>query len=462
MAGRDHLRVTFHGGADGIGGNKVLLEGGGTRVFLDHGQSFSYGARYFAGWLKPRERFGLRDHFALGLMPKIRGLYSPRALARTDLPHEPPAFDAVLLSHVHFDHVAHLRYVDPKIPVFLGRTTLRVLRSWETTSPRVDFNAHDYRPFRTGDSLAVGGWSVEPVHVDHSTPASYGFVVRTPDGAVAYTGDLRRHGPMGKLTDDFVEQARKASPVALICEGTRVAPEEKRENLSEEEVQARARDVVEDTEHLVVVTFYNRDVDRIRTYHRVARETGRVLVVSTRVAHLLRTLADDPGIDVPDPRSDPHLAIYRRELARLAAWEEELLDDDKLEVDVLTAWQVHDRQGEIVLHLDFHHLNELVDVSPRPGSVFVNSTSEPFTEDDVEDAVKDAWLERFNLRRVQAHASGHASAGEIWEVVERIGPQVVFPVHTEHPEMFAENLDCEVVVPRPGETYELRGDKAVS
>ena len=47
------VKLTFYGGVNEIGGNKILLEDGKTRVFFDFGKSFSFGADYFTGWLAP-------------------------------------------------------------------------------------------------------------------------------------------------------------------------------------------------------------------------------------------------------------------------------------------------------------------------------------------------------------------------------------------------------------------------
>lgn len=43
------VSLTFYGGVDEIGGNKVLLEDGDVRVFLDFGQSFTMGCNFFTG-----------------------------------------------------------------------------------------------------------------------------------------------------------------------------------------------------------------------------------------------------------------------------------------------------------------------------------------------------------------------------------------------------------------------------
>ena len=55
--------LTFYGGVNEIGGNKVLLEDKKVRTFLDFGQSFTMGAEYFTGWLSPRALNGVGDYF---------------------------------------------------------------------------------------------------------------------------------------------------------------------------------------------------------------------------------------------------------------------------------------------------------------------------------------------------------------------------------------------------------------
>ena len=77
--------LTFYGGVNEIGGNKVLLEDRDARIFLDFGRSFTMGADYFTGWLAPRAINGLGDYFEFNLLPKIKGIYSQKQLAFTDL-----------------------------------------------------------------------------------------------------------------------------------------------------------------------------------------------------------------------------------------------------------------------------------------------------------------------------------------------------------------------------------------
>jgi hypothetical protein len=75
------VKLIFYGGVNEIGGNKILLEDKGTKIFLDFGQSFTFGSEFFASWLQPRGINGLGDYFEFNPLPKISGLYSKEMLA---------------------------------------------------------------------------------------------------------------------------------------------------------------------------------------------------------------------------------------------------------------------------------------------------------------------------------------------------------------------------------------------
>ena len=102
------MEISVLGGDAEIGGNKILVDSGKTRIFLDFGQSFKHLDDYFVqfSYLFPRARFGLKDYFEFGLMPKLEGLYGEQHLRSTDMKFMPPKYDAVFISHAHFDHNA--------------------------------------------------------------------------------------------------------------------------------------------------------------------------------------------------------------------------------------------------------------------------------------------------------------------------------------------------------------------
>ena len=444
--------LTLFGGVNEIGGNKILLEDRDTRVFFDFGEPFGLKDKYFAEYLMPREgRFGLRDYFHFDMLPKIPGLYDAEWLEGTGEKHSPPEFDAIFISHMHFDHAMHLKFADRGIPVHLGSSTCSIMKSWKETSlNKIDFGEHDFRTFRTGGKVKVGSIEVEPIHVDHSTPGAYGFLIHTTDGCVVYTGDLRLHGPRGDMTEEFVEKASREKPIAMVCEGTRVSDSDPRQNLSEEGVGDRAKKLVSGSGGVAIVSFYPKDVDRMRTFRDVAKATNRKFVVSAKVANLLRSLKEDPRINVPDPLNDPNMLVYVRKMAspERVRYEYEYVKMLGHSDHVVDSAYVKKHQRELIYHTDFAQLTELIDIEPTKGSLFIRSKSEPFEEDDAQEEVLQNWISWFGLDFQQAHASGHASMDEIFQIVRQVSPKTLIPVHTEHPDMFSA-CGKKLVCPEP-------------
>ena len=455
------VSITCYGGVAEIGGNKILVEDKGTRIFLDFGQSFSHLDDYFVEWLQPRTRFGLRDYFALGLMPKLKGVYGRWAVERTDIEHCDPEYHGVFITHPHYDHIAHLRYLDHRIPIYLGETAKMILRATNETSNANYFYekesltrdgtvipANDIRTFRTGEKIKVDSIEVEPVHVDHSSPGAYGFIVYTSEGTIAYTGDIRRHGTKPEMTQDFIEKSHESRPDVLITEGTRVCPEENRENFTEEQVYSRSVEIVK-KDGLVLAMRYPKDLDRFRTFYQVAKETGRKIVIGLKTAYLLQMLKDDKALALPDPFADENIEVYKREMKIYKPWELPLLDRC-----VDSEWVRKNRN--IIWELDFFQLTELIDVNP-PGGACIHSMSEPFEEDplsQVQDEVMKNWLDRFSMNHVQLHASGHSSMQEIFEIIKEIGPKKIVPVHTNYPELF-KDAGPEALLPEVGKRIDI-------
>ncbi|MCI4354060.1 MAG: MBL fold metallo-hydrolase, partial [Thermoplasmata archaeon] len=363
------------------------------------------------------------------------------------LPYRPPEVHGVFVSHAHLDHAGHLGLIDPTIPVYVNEGTKRTLEAIES-SGSTKYGEHDWRIVGPADTVRIGRLEVRALPVDHSVPYASGFLVRTSEGTIAYTGDFRAHGPRAADTHAFVAAAAAEKPAALIIEGTRAGPDP-RKNFTEQGVREGVDGILEAEDRLAIVSCYPRDVDRLTTLYRAAREADRDLVISTKTAHLLRTLEPLLPKGAPVPGRSEGLAVYRRTKKVYYKWEREFEDQS---VD-----QEHVRRqaGRLLLQLDLPHFAELIDIRPAPGSVYIHSMSEPFSEDDVDDQVLHNWVDHFGLSFHQFHASGHCSGPELRAVGDEIRPTTILPVHTEHPEAFQSDIS-RIVPPEKGTPFRLR------
>jgi ribonuclease J len=440
--------VTFLGGVREIGGNKVLVEDGPDRILFDFGPSFSpRREEFYVDYLQPRSTSPVKDLLEFDLLPRVEGLYSAEALADSDLRYAPPEVHAIFVSHAHADHAGYLSLVDPEIPVHVGEGTRDLLTAIETSTP-MRYGDHAYRTFRDRSPVRVGRLEVVPYPVDHSIPFAYGFLIRTSEGTLVYTGDFRHHGPRAADTHEFFRAATEERPAALLIEGTRAGPDPRR-NLTEAGVRSEVDRLLERHAGLALACTYPRDVDRLTTLFAAARSAGRKLVLSVRTAHLLTALAPRLGTGLaPVPGSTEGVAVYERKKKRYYRWEKPFLDT------ALSAEEVRAKGDRYLLALDLMHFPELIDLRPPKGAPFIHSMSEPFSEDDVDDRVMHNWLDHFGLTFHQMHASGHASEGELLEIVRSLHPTTVYPIHTQHPEAFRA-AGPGVRLPELGEAYPI-------
>lgn len=438
-------RVTFYGGVGEIGGNKILVEDKGTRIMLDFGMSYSDRGRYFLDpMLSPGDE---RDLLEFGILPNLKGIY--------EFEDSKPSIDAVFLSHAHGDHWGYISFLKREIPIHCGETCSKILEAISATKVRhfeSDIRGLEFQTFRTGKTVKVGDIEVSPCHVDHSIPGAYGFIIRTSQGNLVYTADFRAHGTKPQLTEDFVELAVKSDPKALLAEGTNILGGQV---TSEPEVESKLNTIISSTRNLVLANFSNVDVDRIRTFYKVAKQNDRMLAISLKQAYLLNQLSSDPNLGLPGILdADRSVAVFRRSKKRYYTWEEVVMQKAR----TIASEELREEQDKYVVAFPMPDFKELVDIRPKSGSVFVLSTSEPFNEEqEFEFERLQNWLDHFGLPMYHIHCSGHIMPSELKKNIELIKPKKLFPIHTEHPSLYGKYVADAARIENPtrGKTYEV-------
>ena len=437
------VQIELLGGVGEIGGNKFLVRDNESRILLDFGMSLGARGQFFSEpFLAPRDGQGL---ISLGILPDVHDLYRDGG---------EPSVDAVILSHAHIDHSMCISLLNRKTPVYCGETTLTILRTLSEMRQKGfenDLEGIDFKTFRTGDKLDFGQIQLEPIHVDHSVPGSYGFLISTSKGTIAYSGDFRAHGSKSSLTTDFVNAASKSEPEMFLCEGTNLVRGDLR---TEQEVFEKSDHVVRKTKGLVLASFSSADIDRLRTFHQIAEKNERVLALSMKQAYLLRALSKDKHLETPDVLNDPHIVVYQRGKKTFYRWEKDILGETK----VKTSEDIHDMQDKVILASSSYDMNEVLDIRPGPGGAFINSSSEPFNEEmEIDHERFINWLNHFGLPMYQIHSSGHMMPTELREAIGEIAPKRLVPIHTEQPELyrlFVKDL-TKVELGNQGATVEL-------
>jgi ribonuclease J len=435
--------LTFYGGVNEIGGNKILLQDRDVKVFFDFGMSFATRKQYYSPpFLSPKSEKSLKE---LGILPKIEGIYNDGKSSE---------IDAIFVSHAHMDHSAYISFINRQIPVYCGETTRIILQALsEMRRADFEFNVEDiiFKPFRTGNKIKIDNVKIEPIHVDHSVPGAYGFIIHTTNGAVVYTGDFRVHGAKPEMTSDFVAKAKEAEPVAIINEATNMTGAYVS---SEAEVENKLNHIVEQAEGIVLAEFSNTDVDRLNSFYRIAKKNGRCIAVSLRQAYLINALRRDKGLKIPNLNGESIL-IFRKSKKRYDKWEKQIIE--QYESEVVDVFDVSKQQCKTILALSFYDLEELVEIQPDAGSCYILSASEPFNEEmemDFERLIN--WLCHYGLPQYHAHVSGHIMPLQLKATLREIDAAKIFPVHTESVELvakFMRDLKGKVILTEKEKEY---------
>ena len=527
------VKLTFYGGVREIGGNKILLEDNQRKLFLDFGYPYSKYRDYYEEYLKPRAGAGLLDLLVMGLLPHLEDIYRTdletgnlwQQFRRAEHYRKLEDIDGILLTHAHLDHSGHISFLREDIPVYSTATTAFVAKAVQD-SGKADFDQQVcyftpraeecLKGWKQGAYVASGGgdrqrrfcipersilsegaldfWergtrqkkldsqllddigkcslNLRCFPVDHSIPGACAWGIETSSGWVVYSGDLRLHGKRAKLTEAFMKEAARLHPRALILEGTNV---DKKANVSEPEVYGNAFKAVNSARGLVIADFPARDVDRLLTFLQVAKDTKRKLAILPKDAYLLKTMRLlEP--EIPDIAEESAIVIYQETTASRspAQWLKKIYEEYSRKI--VLAKDASSNQDDFILCFSFWDLNELPSIQPRPGSLYVFSSSEPHNEEQQMDFRRlHHWLKRFQLQAFGLpvekngdweipeeekglHASGHACGPDLLRVAREIQPEMLIPVHSEKPEFYVDNLadsGIDIILPTEGGTVEI-------
>jgi len=103
----------------------------------------------------------------------------------------------------------------------------------------------------------------------------------------------------------------------------------------------------------------------------------------------------------------------------------------------------------------FWNFGSLIDIQPTSGSMYIHSLSEPFDDEGKFDTKRvDAWLDHYNLTRIQSHCSGHSKGKYLLDVVKTIDAKMLFPIHTEHPDAYKKVTD-KITIVDEGKKYKI-------
>lgn len=156
--------------------------------------------------------------------------------------------------------------------------------------------------------------------------------------------------------------------------------------------------------------------------------------------------------------NDEDIVVYLPKRGSGNYSEKDYKGNDKEFLDLDNTWtaeQIASKPNKVLCAIGFYSFTALIDMKPKSGARYIHSASEPYNEEQELSLDRiDAWIEHFGMNKFQSHCSGHARGSHLLEAVSEIGARTLYPVHTEHPELYRK-VSKNLVLVEEGKKYKL-------
>ncbi|EMF0075276.1 MBL fold metallo-hydrolase [Enterococcus hirae] len=428
MESKDKTVITFHSGILTIGGTIIEVAYHDSHIFFDFGTEY-------------RPELDLADEslntlLEHRLIPDLNGLYDPRLFDQVQHiqvgEREPYQHTAVFLSHAHLDHSKMINYLDPAIPLYTLNETKQILHSLHRNNDFLipsPFEKEGFVREMNGlspyETVQIGEISVEILPVDHDAYGAAALLIKTPDRFLTYTGDLRLHGYDRQMTETFCQKSFQTD--LLMMEGVSISfPDreisEQTPIATEEELVQRFCELVDQYPNRQIT--FNGYPANLKRFEMLVKQSPRTMVLEANMAALMKEVL---GMDVPYYylTDSPVIPILQSELE----YPYEVLRND----ETTFVWQVVDNIENL-----------------QGGGLYIHSDAQPLGDFDPQYAVFLKILAEKQVEFVRLSLSGHAFPANLAEIIDKIQPKVLVPIHTLKPEKLV-NPYGERILPKRGE-----------
>ncbi|MCB1092695.1 MAG: MBL fold metallo-hydrolase, partial [Verrucomicrobiae bacterium] len=345
---------------------------------------------------------------------------------------EGPPVRGIFLSHAHPDHAGLIQHTLPSIPVYSTRLSFKMIMAASIFANLPGVDKERERPMEPGMAVNLGPFQVTSFPVDHSVPGACAFVIEAVGKRIFYTGDLRFHGRKPGMRHAIMEASRSRCFDLVITEGTCLSRSPTEETLSEQELEEKGVAMVSERTGLVVANFSPLNLDRLVSFLRISKRTGRTFVIDAYGAYVLM-LAGSEGIRVPDPCRSKATRILIPEGFWVSRSGKTIgAHRSRMESNSIGLSEITNHPERFLALWRPSMLERLFGGSLPKGTLCLRSLWKGYLETHEERRLA-ATFEAGGVEQRHLHASGHAGREGLVAFLKELDARSVLVVHTERP-----------------------------
>jgi len=358
--------------------------------------------------------------------------------------------EAIVLTHGHEDHIGALPFVLRRLraPMYGSRMTLALARNKLREHRLLD--AAETHEVDAGQTVQLGPFAVEFIHVAHSIPGTLALAITTRDGVVLHSADFKLdQTPVDGRPTDMGRLSAYGDRGVLLFLSDSTNAELDGHTGSETMVGEALRAIFPGASGRIIITTFASNIYRLQQAMEVAHEFGRkVAIVGRSMVNNVHTAQELGLMSVP-----PDTLIPVGQLSKQP--------DEKVVVLSTGA------QGEPLSALSRIATREHPLVQVRSGdTIILSATPIPGNEELVNRTINNLYRHGAHVyysTRNKVHVSGHASAGDLKVVLNLVRPKFFVPIHGEdrhlaHHGMLARDVgmgEANILVARDGAVIDV-------
>ena len=351
--------------------------------------------------------------------------------------------EAIVVTHGHEDHLGALPWVlrelgDDLPPVYGGALTMAMARSKldEHKLKHVELNE-----VAAADTLELGPFSLELIHMTHSIPDANAVALGTDLGTILITGDYKfDQTPVDGPPADVSRLAELGREGVLLLCGDSTNVDRQGFSTSESVVGPHLEEVFARCDGRIVVTSFASN------NHRVQQVVDAAAALDRKVALVGRSMRKNVGIG----RQLGHIDVP----SGLLVGPREINDFPDERVVIISTGS----QGEPLSALRRMAYRDHRQVELREGDTVVfSATPIPGNERAVNETIDRLYhigCDVVTPRDAPVHASGHGYAEEIKLMLNLVKPRYVMPFHGDFKRLRMHVQLAEAVGIAPEDTFQ--------